>query len=215
MGKRAPFEIIFMVFTPPSLSNTRRWNGLRVGLLGGSFNPPHEGHVHISIAALQGLNLDFVWWLVTPQNPLKTQRPSSIDKRMAASRDIITHPRILVTDIEKELQTNITYQSVKKIKKHFPKTEFVWISGIDNALGLHNWNNWKELLAEIPMLHLSRGPASKMVRNCPLKMYEKQKHVHVDTPIRPDLVAGTTYWMMQKKMVHVSSTQLRNAGKVA
>ena len=99
-------------FSPPRILDAHRWRGMRIGLLGGSFNPPHEGHVHISAAAMKGLQLDMVWWLVTPQNPLKKTRPVDIQQRMQMARDLIQDPRILVTDIEQDLGTNITYQSI-------------------------------------------------------------------------------------------------------
>ena len=81
---------------------------------------------------------------------------------------------------------------------------------MDNALGLHRWNYWKELLGEICMVHLTRNPASSLVRNCPYRMYEKQTHKFIDKGGKLPLDSGTTYWMMQKKMVNISSTEIRN-----
>jgi nicotinate-nucleotide adenylyltransferase len=198
------------IFSPPNLKNSAPWNGLRVGLLGGSFNPPHEGHVHISLAAMKGLQLDAIWWLVTPQNPLKDEAPLPLEERMRLSKEIVKHPKILVSDMEKDLGTNITYYTVKAIKKHFPRTEFVWVSGMDTALNFHKWNRWQDLLAEICMVHLTREPANSLVQSCPLRMYEKQNHVFIDKGGRLPLDSGTTYWMMQKKMVNVSSTEIRH-----
>ncbi len=198
------------LFIPPhSLGNTL-WKGLRVGLLGGSFNPPHEGHVHISLAAMRGLELDAVWWLVTPQNPIKDQQPLPTPERMALCRKLLeTHPKILVSDIETDLGTSITYDTIRKLKPRFPKTEFVWISGMDNALGLHKWHHWHELLREICMVHLTRNPASSLIQSCPLRMLGSQKHVIIDKGGRLPLDSGTSYWMLQKKMVNISSTELR------
>ena len=197
------------LFTKPHLLNSPRWKNARVGLLGGSFNPPHKGHLHISLAALKGLELDAVWWLVSPQNPIKAEAPISIEERVRLSKELVQHPQILISDIEKDLGTSITYYSIKKLKTLFPNTEFVWISGMDNALGLHKWNHWQDLLSEIPMVHLTRNPARSLVRSCPLRMYEKQKHVFIDRGGKYPLNPGTTYWMMQKKMVNISSTEIR------
>jgi nicotinate-nucleotide adenylyltransferase len=182
---------------------------MRVGLLGGSFNPPHEGHVHISLAALKGLELDAVWWLVTPQNPLKVDKPLPLSERVRLCQEIADHPKILISDIEKDLGTAITYDTVKQLKTHFPRTDFVWISGMDNARSLHKWHNWKELLGEICMVHLTRTPARSLVQSSPLRMYNKQKHIFIDKGGRLPLDSGTTYWMMQKKMVNISSTEIR------
>lgn len=203
------------MFTPPTLHNTNRWNGLRIGILGGSFNPPHKGHLHISVAALRGLQLDCVWWLVTPQNPLKQDKPLSLDERLRLSRDITPHPRIIVSDLERQMGTNITYFSIKKMKDYFPKTEFVWISGMDNASTLHKWNHWQRLLEEIPMVHITRPPAKSLVKACPLKQYGRQNHVYIDTSAPYPLTPGTTYWMMQSQMVNISSTEIRQGQKKA
>ena len=197
------------IYTKPSLLDNSRWRNLRIGLLGGSFNPPHEGHVHISLAALIGLELNLVWWLVTPQNPLKKQIPETMEERIKKCQKIAFHPKIVVSDIEKELGTRITYYSIKKLKKTHTSCDFVWISGMDNALSLHKWHHWKDLLREIPMVHLTRKPATTLIQQCPLRLYSKQKHVFVDKAARYPLAPGTTFWMLQKKMVNISSTEIR------
>lgn len=183
---------------------------MRVGLLGGSFNPPHAGHMHISLAALKGLKLDAIWWLVTPQNPIKDIQAANLDERIKLCEDLVDHPKILVSGIEESLDTTITYFTIKKLNEHFKHTDFVWISGMDNALGLHKWNHWQDLLGEICMLHLTRNPARSLVRNSPLRMYSRQNHVFLDKAGALPLDSGTTYWMMQKKMVNISSTEIRN-----
>ena len=198
------------IFALPHLLDSPRWNGMRVGLLGGSFNPPHEGHVHISLAALQGLELDAVWWLVTPQNPIKALKARPITERITLSKEIAApYPKILVSTIEQDLGTAITYDTIRQLKTRFPKTDFAWISGMDNALNLHKWNSWRELLKEVCMVHLARNPASSFIQSCPLRMMGSQRHVFIGKGGRFPLDSGTTYWMLQKKMVNISSTQLR------
>lgn len=183
---------------------------MRVGLLGGSFNPPHQGHVHISRIALDCLNLDAVWWLVTPQNPLKdTKDTLPLDKRVALCREIMQHPKILVTDIEKDLNSRYTYETVLRLNRHFPDTQFAWITGIDNALTLHQWNEWHRLLREVCMVHITRSPAVSLIRNCPLRMLGTQKHVILKRGGAIPLDSGTTYWLLQKRMVDISSTEIR------
>ncbi|MFN3701318.1 MAG: nicotinate-nucleotide adenylyltransferase [Alphaproteobacteria bacterium] len=199
------------VFSKPGLHDTHKWHNMRIGLLGGSFNPPHQGHLHISLAALKGLKLDAIWWLVTPQNPLKTEQPAEMDERLALCEKIAHHPQIVISDIERELGTNITYHTVQRLQKIHPRSEFIWISGMDTALSFHTWNYWHELLAIIPTVHLTRNPATSLIRRCPLRLYTKQKHVVIEKAAKYPLQAGTTYWMMQKKMVNISSTELRSA----
>lgn len=184
---------------------------MRVGLLGGSFNPPHEGHVHIAKVALNSLNLDAVWWLVTPQNPLKENNGTlPLEQRVALSREIMQHPKILVTDIEKELDSPYTYETILRIKKHYPNTEFAWITGLDNALTLHQWNEWQRLLKEICMVHIIRRPAISLIQKSPLRMLSRQKHVIVQRGGALALDSETTYWLLQKKMVDISSTEIRS-----
>ncbi len=183
---------------------------MRVGLLGGSFNPPHEGHLHISLLALQALQLDALWWLVTPQNPMKEGiTPLPLEERVELSKDLVDHPKILISDLEKELETTTTYQTVRKLKKRFSATEFVWINGMDNALTLHQWNDWRELLSEVCMANLTRRPTMSLVQNCPARMLSKHRNVVIDKGGRYPLDSGLSYWLLQKKMVDVSSTELR------
>lgn len=194
----------------PHLLDSPRWKGLRVGLLGGTFNPPHEGHVHISLSALKGLKLDSVWWLVTPQNPLKEASSLSMAERVKLCHDLVNHPQILVSDIEKDLKVPSTYYVVNHLRHHYPHTDFVWITGMDNALNLHRWNRWKDLLGQICMVHLTRQPAASLIQASPLRMATFQKHKFISRAGRYPLDSGTTYWMMQKKMINISSTQIRN-----
>lgn len=198
------------IFTLPSLHESTRWKHMRIGLLGGTFDPPHAGHVHISLAAMKSLDIDAVWWLVTPQNPLKGNSRLPLDDRVRLCRSLVVHPRILVSDIEKDLGSTTTYETVCHIKHRYPATQFVWISGMDNALNLHRWNRWRKLLKEICTAYLTRAPAASLIQSCPLRMLATQKHIVITKSGAYPLDSGTTYWMMQKKMVNISSTELRN-----
>lgn len=201
-----------MAYTPPppALFDSKRWSGMRVGLLGGSFNPPHAGHMHISEAALKGLQLDYVWWLVTPQNPLKSEKPRSFEARVALCKTMLSHPRMLVSELEAELGTLTSYDTVLALRHHFPDTEFVWITGMDNALTLHKWHRWRDLLGLVPFVHLARYPASSLVQGCPLRMYRRQRHRMISKAAKWPLEPHTSYWMLNKKMVNISSTEIRN-----
>ena len=184
---------------------------MRVGILGGSFNPPHEGHVHISKMVLKTLRLDAVWWLVTPQNPMKSaDELLPMDKRIELSRDILdNHPKILVTGMEAEFGTTYSYASIKLLKKHFPNTDFAWITGMDNAHHLHLWQNWKDLLSEICVVHVTRHPPVNLIKQCPVRMLGTQKHIILDHGGFMPLDSHTTYWLLQKKMINISSTEIR------
>ncbi len=201
------------LLSPPHLLDGARWRGKRVGLLGGSFNPPHAGHVHISLSALQSLELDCIWWLVTPQNPLKDIQPLPLRQRIELCENIAKHPQIIVSSLEKDLGTRKSVDTMRALKSRFSQTEFIWITGMDNAHELHHWSKWKELLSMVPMAHFARPPASTLAKNCPVRMLSQQKQIVTRRTGRQSLDSRRTYWIMQKKMLAISSTNIRNKSK--
>lgn len=126
--------------------------GLKVGLLGGSFNPAHEGHRLVSLMALRQLQLDQVWWLVSPQNPLKSASDMApLDTRVQGAEQFAAHPRIFVTDIETHLGTRFTVDTMKALNERYRETHFVWLMGADNMIQLPRWEKWRELVNAVPM----------------------------------------------------------------
>ncbi len=200
-----------MALSPPNLFDNAAWQGKRVGLLGGSFNPPHEGHVHISTIALKALKLDAVWWLVTPHNPLKDKKIlAPYDERLKLCFEIAKHPKILVSDIEQKLDLNRTYDTIREIKKHYPKTDFALVAGTDNANIFHEWYHWKDILKEAATVFVARPPSWSQVENSPLKSLPSQNHVYLDKAEKAPLTPQTTYWVMKENMIEISSTEIRN-----
>ena len=130
--------------------------GLTIGLLGGSFDPPHEGHVHITKLALKFFNLSKIWWLVCPENPIKSVTPSDVNSRFLASKKIMKHPSVVITDLERKFKTKYTYQTLIKLKKLYPSTKFVWLMGADNLINFHHWKNWDWIMKNIPVGVLAR-----------------------------------------------------------
>jgi len=129
----------------------------RVGLLGGSFNPAHGGHLHISREALRRLALDEIWWLVSPQNPLKPASGMALlAERIAAARAIATDPRIRVTDLEARLGTAYTADTLKVLNTRFPRTRFVWLMGADNLVQLRHWDRWPGIFRAAPIAVFAR-----------------------------------------------------------
>jgi nicotinate-nucleotide adenylyltransferase len=132
--------------------------GMRIGLFGGSFNPPHEGHVLVAQTALRRLALDRIWWLVTPGNPLKDVAglPPQ-ESRMAACRAMIGHePRIVVTGIEAAIGTRYTQETIAFLKARARGVNFVWIMGADNLASFHRWQKWREIAAAVPLAIIDR-----------------------------------------------------------
>ena len=130
--------------------------GLTIGLLGGSFDPPHEGHVHITKLALKIFNLSKIWWLVCPENPIKSITPSDINSRFLASKKIMKHPSVVITDLERKFKTKYTFQTLIKLKKLYPSTKFVWLMGADNLINFHHWKNCDWIMKNIPVGVLAR-----------------------------------------------------------
>jgi len=129
----------------------------RIGILGGSFNPAHRGHAHISKQALKLLQLDEVWWMVSPQNPLKSsQGMADFSQRIKSAESIALDRRIRVTDIEIKLGTTYTAETLKKLKETYPKARFVWLMGADNLMQIPKWKDWQSIFKAVPIAIFTR-----------------------------------------------------------
>jgi nicotinate-nucleotide adenylyltransferase len=136
-------------------------NGMRIGLLGGSFNPPHVAHRAISLFAIKRLKLDRVWWLVTPGNPLKQQGAlRDLDQRIEAARQMADDPRIDVSCLESVIGTRYTVDTIAYLRRRAAGLRFVWIMGADNLAQFHRWQNWRRIASEVPIAVIDRPPQS-------------------------------------------------------
>jgi nicotinate-nucleotide adenylyltransferase len=139
----------------------RYTQGMRVGLLGGSFNPPHLAHRAISLFAIKRLKLDRVWWLVTPGNPLKDDEAlHDLDERADAARAVAHDPRIDVSCLEVVIGTRYTVDTVTYLRRHTSGLRLVWIMGADNLAQFHRWQNWRRIAAQVPIAVIDRPPQS-------------------------------------------------------
>jgi nicotinate-nucleotide adenylyltransferase len=135
--------------------------GMRVGLLGGSFNPPHLAHRAISLFAIKRLKLDRVWWLVTPGNPLKDDEAlRDLDERVDAARAVAHDPRIDVSCLEAVIGMRYTVDTVTYLRRHTRGLRLVWIMGADNLAQFHRWQNWRRIAAQVPIAVIDRPPQS-------------------------------------------------------
>jgi nicotinate-nucleotide adenylyltransferase len=135
--------------------------GMRIGLFGGTFDPPHQAHLAASLLALKRLKLDRVWWLVTPGNPLKnTSGLGPLAARIQAARALTHHPRIDVTGLEAVIKTRYTYDTILWLKSRCPRVRFVWIMGADNLRSFHRWQRWRGIAKLVPFVVVDRlGPS--------------------------------------------------------
>ena len=136
-------------------------NGMRIGLLGGSFNPPHTAHRAISLFAIKRLKLDRVWWLVTPGNPLKDHGTlRDLDARAEAARKMADDPRIDISCLESVIGTRYTVDTISYLRRRASGLRFVWIMGADNLAQFHRWQNWRRIASEVPIAVIDRPPQS-------------------------------------------------------
>ena len=134
---------------------------MRIGLLGGSFNPPHIAHRAISLFAIKRLKLDRVWWLVTPGNPLKfADALNDLDARMDAARAMADDPRIDISCLEAVIGVRYTVDTISYLRRRASGLRFVWIMGADNLAQFHRWQNWRRIASEVPIAVIDRPPQS-------------------------------------------------------
>jgi nicotinate-nucleotide adenylyltransferase len=146
--------------------------GLRIGLFGGSFNPPHEAHREVSLLALKRLALDRLWWLVTPGNPLKdTKGLPPVEERVAAAQRLANHPRIDATGFEAVVGLKYSCDTLTYLLKECPGVRFVWIMGADNLKGFHRWKNWRAIFGMIPIAVVDRGGISLQATSGPAAIH--------------------------------------------
>ncbi|MBX3565513.1 MAG: nicotinate-nucleotide adenylyltransferase [Sphingomonas sp.] len=140
----------------------------RIGLLGGSFNPAHKGHRAISLHALRALDLDEVWWLVSPGNPLKPQEGMApLSARLASARKMARHAPIRATAIEARLKTRYTVDTLTKLPRMFPKHRFIWLMGADNLGQFHKWRDWRGIARQVPIAVVARPGYDRKARASP------------------------------------------------
>ena len=186
--------------------------GQVVGLLGGSFDPAHEGHAHITKAALARFGLDRVWWLVSPGNPLKTRGPAAMRDRLRAARSVIQHPDVEITDIESHLGTRYTAQTIAMLQARYVGVRFVWLMGADNLAQFHHWQDWQEIMERVPVGVLARpGDRISARMSKAARIYRKERLIG-----RTAQMLGRSeapMWsFVNLPMSEKSSTAIRNAG---
>lgn len=189
--------------------------GARVGLLGGSFDPPHEGHLHLSREALKRFDLDLVVWLISPGNPLKPNPPAPLADRMAAARALVDHPRILISDFEARSGTRYTAETLTCLQQRFRDVRFVWLMGADNLAQFHLWENWRGILGAVPVGVLARPGLRIAARSSPAARIFRGARVPAAASHVLGMADAPAWCFVNIPMVDISSSAIRAMGRWA
>ena len=180
-----------------------------IGLLGGSFDPPHKGHIYISLEAKKILQLDGIWWLVTPKNPLKISRPASYEERIHNCKSITkTHP-IKIEEIEKKIKSTYSFQTINFLQNHYENINFFWLMGADNLINFHHWQKWKQIFYKVSIVVFRRygynNPALKSITKKTFSDYQ------IKTPKlkQEQFITLPSWTWINNKEIKISSTEIR------
>jgi nicotinate-nucleotide adenylyltransferase len=183
--------------------------GQRIGLFGGSFDPPHRGHMLVSRMAIQRLGLDQLWWLVTPGNPLKHHAPGSLLRRVETARALADHPKIRVTAIEAALGTRYTADTLARLAERLPGVDLVWVMGADNLYEFHRWRHWRRIAGLMPIAVYDRpGSTFSAIASPAAQALAPYRIDEADAALLPGL-ATPAWTFLHGPRVTLSSTALR------
>ena len=187
--------------------------GMRIGLLGGSFDPAHEGHAHITKEALKRFGLDQVWWLVTPGNPLKARGPAPLDERLRRAKAVMSHPRVRVTDLEARLGTRFTFATLSALQSRYPGVGFVWLMGADNLADFHHWENWREIMRLVPVGVMARPGQRISARMSPAARIFRKHKLRGRKAMAISTAAPPAWVFLNVPMSDLSSSGIRARGE--
>ena len=197
----------------PHLRNGQAFSGLTIGLLGGSFNPAHDGHLAMSLYALKQLGLDQVWWLVSPQNPLKSSDDmATLERRKQSAQKLALHPRLSVTCIESELGTRYTADTLRMLKRRFPGVRFVWLMGADNLRQIPHWKDWQTIFRVVPVavFHRPGFAAGRGIGNAAIRFGKSLQNASKGKIIAHLSQKGLPAWtLLDNKLNYISATKIR------
>ena len=182
----------------------------KIGLLGGSFDPPHKGHLFISLEAKKILKLDEVWWLVTPKNPLKISEPASYVERVNNCKNITRNFPIKIQEIEKKIHSDYSYKTINYILKHYNSIKFFWLMGADNLINFHKWEKWQKIFNNMSIVIFRRhGYNTKALKSIASQKFKSSRIINSKNNL--DNFTVTPSWLViENKEIKISSSEIRN-----
>lgn len=193
------------------LRNTGLAAGMTVGLFGGTFDPPHAGHLHVARLAKKRLGLDRVWWLASPQNPLKSRLARPLDMRLMEIAALANDPGMVPTDLEDRMGIRHTYDLVSALTRRYPKVKFVWLMGADNLAGFHKWGEWRDILHTLPIAVIARPQDAVRARLAPVARLQAHSRIR-DNEIRTLPLRKAPAWSYLIGRFHYQSSSALRAG---
>ena len=180
-----------------------------VGLLGGSFDPPHKGHLYISLEAKKILQLNEIWWLVTPKNPLKILKPATYSERLKNCKMITKGQPIQVKEIEKKINSTYTYQSIDFITNHYKNIKFFWLMGADNLINFHLWQKWRNIFNDISIVVFKRhGYNTRALNSITTKTFS-QFQITTSATNSSNFIRLPSWALINNKEIRISSSEIR------
>ena len=186
--------------------------GQVIGLLGGSFDPAHQGHAHITREAMRRFGLTHVWWLVSPGNPLKARQPAPMADRLARARAVMDHPRVTITDIEARIGTRYTAETLRRLTQLYPQARFVWLMGADNLAQFDRWQDWRWIMDHVPVGILARPGDRISARTSKAARLYARARLPATASHLLGQAAPPCWCFVNVPMMALSSTQLRRNG---
>ena len=182
----------------------------KIGLLGGSFDPPHKGHLFISIESKRILKLDEIWWLITPQNPLKISKPATYFERVNNCKKITMNFPINVKEIEKDINSDYSYKTISYILNHYKNIKFFWLMGADNLINFHKWEKWQKILNDMSIVIFKRhGYNNEALKSITAQKYKKSR-INYSKFKLDDFNIVPSWLFVENKEIKISSTEIRN-----
>ena len=188
--------------------------GQAIGLLGGSFDPAHAGHAHITREALKRFGLDRVWWLVSPGNPLKREGPAPLAQRIDRARAVVGHdPRVVVTDVEARLGSRYTAATLARLRRAYPGVRFVWLMGADNLAQLDRWKDWRRIMDSVPVGVIARPGSRLPARSARAAAVYERYRLHAEDAAALPLTPARAWCFVNVPMTAISSSAIRARGE--